>query len=73
MQDIGDSSTVKGRDAIEGEGTEASKFGFRMILDVIIEILLMTQYLFYGYSASHPTVGTMEWGSSVGRSIPEKV
>jgi hypothetical protein len=33
---------------VEGEGTEASKFGFKMILDVIIEVLLMSQCLFYG-------------------------
>jgi hypothetical protein len=33
---------------VEGEGMEASKFGFRMILDVIIEVLLTTQCLFYG-------------------------
>ena len=42
---ISDSLAVEGRDAVEGEGTEASKFGFRMILDVIIEVLLMTQCL----------------------------
>ena len=48
VQEIGDSSTVEGRDAVEGEGTEASKFGFRTILDVIIKVLLMTQCLFYG-------------------------
>ena len=48
IQEIGDSSIVEGRDAIEGEGTEVSKFGFRTILDVIIEVLLMTQCLFYG-------------------------
>ena len=48
LQEIGDSSTVEGRDSVEGEGMEASKFGFKMILDVIIEVLLMTQCLFYG-------------------------
>ena len=52
IEEIGDSSTVKGRDAVEGEGTEASKFGFRTILDVIIEVLLMTQCLFYGFVIS---------------------
>ena len=39
---------VEGRDAVECEGMEASKFRFRTILDVIIEVLLMTQCLFYG-------------------------
>ena len=48
VQEIGDSSIVEGRDVVEGEGMEASKFGFRMILDVIIEVLLTTQCLFYG-------------------------
>ena len=48
IHEIGDSSTVEGRDVVEGEGTEASKFGFTTILDVIIEVLLMTQCLFYG-------------------------
>ena len=48
VQEIGDSSIVEGRGAVQGEGTEASKFGFRMILGVIIEVLLTTQCLFYG-------------------------
>ena len=48
IHEIGDSLRVEGRDAVEGEGMEASKFGFRMILDVIIEVLLTTQCLFYG-------------------------
>ena len=40
-------------DAVEGEGMEATKFGFRTILDVIIEVLLTTQCLFYGSVISY--------------------